>query len=273
MDDGEKRMSISIHGGRRIDAPIGESYRLLMGLKEQAATTGRGLQVRWMARRAARMLDDATLKGEKVERPLHTAWCEMDDRQREVRRTQRRDPEIDFEFQLWLWPLADRTLVNVHTEQPEFRALIDGTTFVEDHAYWDNVDPDENVPADRWEERAQDWRDAWLIGAAASDRSLTMVMFNDALVMPARAEEAMPFVPSLDERLRTAAARRHIDEVYRAVIAERQSTEPGWKPEGFGTFFEAEGCAREDADRRSRITEELRHVIRPITAEDLSGTR
>ena len=265
-------MSITIHGGRIIRQPIGRVYDLLSKVKGQSRDLGRELQIAWMARRAARIIDDARLKDEEAEHPLYTAWCEMRDRQREVKRTGRRDPDIDVEFELWLWPLKDRTLINLHTEQRVFTTWFDALPFVEEYAYWDNTDPDETVSKPDWRKRKTDWQRAWGNGAA-SDRSMTMVMFNDALPLPATAEEAVTHVPDIDGRVDAAAWRTHVDEVHRRLVDERKAIDPDWKMEGFSTFFQAEGEARAEVARRKAIREMLQPLIREITAEDLSPPR
>lgn len=266
-------MSIRIHGGRLIDAPIGEAYDMLVEMKRESARIGRDLETAWMARRAARIIDDAVMKGAAAEHPLHTAWCEMSDRQREVRKTLRRDPDVDFQFELWIWPLGTRTLINLHTEQEAFTKWFDALPFTRDHAYWDSVDPDETVDEADWRAREADWHAVWPVGGVPSDRCLTMVMFNDQLPLPVDAAEAVAHVPATAERLRAAASRRHLEEVYQRMIAEKRAEDPDWKMDGFGTVFEAEAASREETDRRAEIVENLRPLFRDLTADDLAPGR
>jgi hypothetical protein len=56
-------MSVKIYAGRMIPAPIGRAYAMLMEAKPQAATLGRNLQIAWMAKRAAEMVDRARIDG------------------------------------------------------------------------------------------------------------------------------------------------------------------------------------------------------------------
>lgn len=267
-------MSVKIRAGRMIPAPLGRVYEMLLEARKESVSLGRSLQIAWMAKTAAGAIDRARLKGEEAEHPLHRAWCELLDRTLEIRKTMRRDADIDFQFELWLWPLTrQKTLIHVHTERSEFMQWFDALPFVRDYAYWDDTDPDENVDPRAWRARERDWQKVWPVGSSASDRCLNMVMFNHETPMPASADEAMPHIPAIGTRLSKAAMNRHIDEAYRARVEAELAADPDWKPDGFGIFFEAERAARADTARRAAITDEISPMIREIAAEDLSGKR
>jgi hypothetical protein len=264
-------MSTKIYGGRMIAAPIGRAYDMLLAARPQAVAIGTDLQHAWMARRAVELIDAAALKGEVVGMPIIAAWQELLDGVREIRSTQRRRPDIDFEFELWLFPLGRRTLMLVHTEQSRMREWVDALPFVVDHSYWDNTDRDEDVDARTWASRRRDWEKALPGAGVPSDRSLTMTMFNHDFAMPPKASEALRHAPTLDARVATLARRRHIDEVYSAMLEQARSEDSDYRPEGFGAIIEAIGRADRDDDRRAAIVAETAPLLEEMTVAMLDG--
>lgn len=264
-------MSTKIYGGRVIAAPIGRAYDMLLAVRPQAVAIGTGLQHEWMARRAVELIDAAALKGETVGMPIVSAWHDLLDGVREIRGTRRRNPDLDFEFELWLFPLARRTLMLVHTEQTRMREWVDALPFVRDHSYWDNTDRDETVDARTWASRRRDWERVLPGAGVPSDRSLTMTMFNHDFAMPPTASDALRHAPSLDQRIAAVARRRHIDEVYADMLEQARSEDPDYKPEGFGAIIEAIGRADRDEGRRAAIVAETAPLLEEMTEAMLDG--
>lgn len=264
-------MSTKIYGGRMIAAPIGRAYDMLLAVRPQAVEIGTDLQHEWMTRRAVELIDAAALKGEVADAPIFAAWQELLDGVREIRVSQRRRPDIDFEFELWLFPLGRRTLMLVHTEQSRMREWVDALPFVRDHSYWDNTDRDENVDARTWASRRRDWEKVLPGAGVPSDRSLTMTMFNHDFAMPVKASDALRHAPTLDARVAAVARRRHIDEVYAAMLEQARSEDPDYKPEGFGAIIEAIGRADRDDGRRTAIVAETAPLLEEMTEAMLDG--
>lgn len=264
-------MSVKIYGGRIIRAPIGRAYQMLMEAKPGAIAIGERLQAKWMVERAVDIIDHARLKGEEAENPLFDAWQELVDKVKKLKAPGAgRDPSADFEFEAWLFPLRNRTLMMVQSEQREMQSWIDDLPFVERYGYWDNTDPDEDVSARQWRQRGKDWLEVLPWGSAPSDRCMTLVMFNDSMPMPASDEVVATLIPPVEGRLARAAANQHINEVYKALVAEEREKNPDFKPEGFSLFFKAERASRDDLKRREAIKAEIAHAILEVTVEDLS---
>lgn len=264
-------MSINIPTGRLIAAPIGRAYDMLLAAKADAKPIGRSMELEWMTGRAVKAVDDARMAGTAAEHPLHKAWRDLLDAQSTVRRSGTRNPSIDFEFELWLFPLGRRTLIKVHTEQGRFLSWFDGLPFVQDYAYWDSTDRDDAVPPRQWSRRRREWNAVMPVGRPPSDRCLTMVMYNDQTPWTADPEEALRYVDPIAKRLAEAARARHVDEVYKAMVEEKRQSDPEWQPKGFQLFFDAERVARHDAARRQEIADGIAPAIREITAADLQG--
>jgi len=266
-------MSVKIYAGRMIPAPIGRAYDMLIAARPQVAVMGRDMQNAWMVQRAVEIVDKAALAGETAASPLFTAWQELVDKIRDIRATRHRSPGEDFQFDLWLFPLGRRTLLIPHTEQDAFTGWLDGLPFVERYEYYDNTDRPDEVDARTWSRRRRDWEKVLPWGGSPSDTCLTMGMFNHEFFMVPQGDEAMRHAPSLEARIATHARRRHLDEAYRAMIEDARRTDPDFKPEGFGLFFDAERQARGDEAGRARLSAEIAGKLRVLTAQDLVGPR
>lgn len=262
-------MSVNIHGGRIIRAPLGRAYEMLMQAKPDAKAIGERLQEKWMVERAVDIIDTACLKGDEVEQPLMDAWKELLDRMKKIKATMQRDPQVDFEFDLWLFPLGRRTLLLVQSEQREMQDYVDGLPFVEPYAYWDSTDPDEDVERSEWRRRMRDWEKVLPRLGIPSDTCLTMVMFNSELAMPPSGSRIRPHIPSLEDRIARHASTRHVSETMNRLIEEKKIEDPEYKMTDFSLVFKAERIAREAHDRRNEIKAEIRTRLRRLKIEDI----
>jgi hypothetical protein len=91
---------------------------------------------------------------------ISTSVEELDDRQHKVRRTQRRDPDVDFEvfFRLWLSRDTNTFIGIVRAEGAEdFRKILFEAGFADEFAYWNNTDPEEGFTDEQWDARGAVW--------------------------------------------------------------------------------------------------------------------
>lgn len=105
-------------------------------------------------------LHRAGLAGAPDGTPLGAALHDLGDRQREVQRTRRRDPKIDFDLSLCLVadPADGRLHGLIYTEQDAWEALGRGKPEVEDLSWWPHADRPANVEAAVWTARRETWR-------------------------------------------------------------------------------------------------------------------
>ncbi len=263
-------MSTKIYNGRIIRAPIGKVYDLLIEKKPEAVLIGRNLEIAWMAIRAAEKIDKARIEGEEKKGALFEAWTEMTDRISEIKKTQRRDPAVDIECELWLFPLKDQTLVIPNSEAKDLREWFDALSFVEDYAYWDNTDPDEDVDKKTWKQRERDWNKVLPGAGVPSDRCLIFALYQGGMVFPAEPEEAIKHIPPAEKRLTKIVRQEAVAEKFQAKCDAKKKENPEWKMEGFGLYFEAEKEALSDPEFLQAKREHLKTHVREITIADLS---
>lgn len=159
----------------------------------------------------------------------------------------------------------------IHTEQDAMTDFIDALPFIEPYGYWDNTDPADDVSAEEWTQRAKDWEVAIPSGQTPSARCLTLSMFDDLYPMPPKPKLIAKVMPSRSRRINALARKQHIDEAYRAILAERHAVNPNFEPAGFELFFQAQSRANDDVDRRAEIKAEIDPIIRDLTYADLNG--
>lgn len=266
-------MSTKIYNGRLLAGSIGKVYDLLLEAKPEAKAIARRLEIAWMARRATAIIDDARIKGEEPRHPLGDAWQELMDRRRAIRREGQRDPGVDHEFEIWLFPRRGATLAIVNTEQRELRDWFDALPWVAEYAYYDNTDPPEEVTARQWDARRRAWDKALPGAGVPSERCLVFTMVSCEHIWFAEPAEALARVPPIGERLARVVDNRVREEHHARLTREEKERDPDFKPEGFSLFFKAVQAAKNDVEGRRAAEAEIAPFIRELTAQDLAGTQ
>lgn len=78
-------------------------------------------------------------------------------------------------------------------------------------------------------------------------------------------------MPSRSKRTDALARKEHIEEAYRAILADRHAVNPNFEPASFELLFQAQSRAHDDVDRRVEIKAEIDPIIRDLTYADLNG--
>lgn len=116
-----------------------------------------------MARDAARIIDRAAAAGllgsaaEAPGTPMSQVRADIEDRQRRIRASGFRDPEVDFDTQVVIFPTGDIIMGMVFCEQPDWIDALLDDPMIEPKPYWDSSDrPDTLTDAD-WVARRAIW--------------------------------------------------------------------------------------------------------------------
>ena len=152
-------MSTKIYNGIRFKTDsIFEVHTQMMKWRERIEVLTDHLKAKVMAEYSCRVIDRAIMKGEPVpSAPVGDAWNDIRDRQREVKKTGYRDPEIDFDFEVCILPWNDQLFGIIYTEQSEWRREFMKQGWVEEFGYWDNTDRPRKLTAAQWEDRRECW--------------------------------------------------------------------------------------------------------------------
>lgn len=175
-----------------------------------------------------------------AQRPLVRVSQDLNKRRREVKRTQQRDPAVDWDAGLNCWMSEDAGAIIGHTwgeMSGKLHELLIAMGVADDYGYWNNSDPDESVSEADWDRRKTAW-DRALDGKSGMKFSFDFSQ-ESLEYEPARWLELAPFVPSMEDRVETRA---------------------------FDLYFEAWAHDREDRKGYKAIRQ-LRELIKSDTPE------
>lgn len=129
-------------------------------------------------------------------------------KQKEIFRTMRRDPAYDFSFDVKVVPLPDKILLNVLTERKEFVEIWETLPDVEFYGYWDNVEPQEDVSPQDWDQRKEDWDKAY--GESEISRGFVLELFyRDRVYYDFGSnEQLLTYLPDYQTRLAKIATQK-----------------------------------------------------------------
>lgn len=167
---------------------------------------GQRLAADWMARECAKVIDDAIARGEAVSpRPLvdvRETWQSMQD---EIK-AGRRNPEVDFEFEIMLFPHAGQFYGMVLTEQRTWLTDWMKQDLVEPLPYWSGEPPD-GVTEEAWQDRAVLWDGVMPSGIPINHGFSSKL--HDPWFRGPTPQQVLAHLPSFDTRV-SGAARRTI---------------------------------------------------------------
>lgn len=153
-------MSTKIYSGFKFaDPDLSVIHRHIMDWRNELRPLQQRATDAFVAEIAINMFDAERMRpgSHTGKSPLMEAISTLWDRQAEVKKTQRRDPLVDFEFTISLMPFEGQVYGITYTEQRAWQTLWMDKPFVLDFCYWDNTDPPEELPEEEWEERGRVW--------------------------------------------------------------------------------------------------------------------
>ena len=198
-------MSTKLHAGHEIvglslEALLPELLKLQLTMKERAAELVR----QFIVNLAVSRFDHHHFGIEKAPSAhlLGDARMELADRQEELRRTRRRDPAVDFEFSLTLFPVKGRLLALVFTEQKALRDHWEAQTWRREFGYWDNSDPPGDLADDEWQMREGFWDEAFRQSSIPAEAGYSITLVPEgALWAEVEDEHVLALVPSAQSRV------------------------------------------------------------------------
>ncbi|MBS7671412.1 hypothetical protein [Croceicoccus gelatinilyticus] len=206
-------MSTNIQNGRYYERGVFAFYKAAMARKTALTTLGRNEIARVGGILVADAIDKAALHSSEVSTGhiLQRTYDDMVRRQRAIAATGRRDPEVDFSLELWIFPgraAAGRTHFMIHTENRALRSKVDAMRGVNDFAWWDSTDPPEEVSKKDWRHRENVWsRNLGETGRPA-DRCMTLQLFDGDITRHAAPSDFLAAIPEKSARIQRLA--RHL---------------------------------------------------------------
>lgn len=218
-------MSTKIFNGFRfLGNDLVEIHQHIMEWRAELRDLHKEAECRFIADMAANMIDEEFLRPgtQSGETPLMKAISHLWERQDAVRKTQRRDPAVDFQFDVSIMPFEGRIYGITFTEQNDWRRMWMAKPFVEEFGYWNNTDAPDDMTNESWEERERIWNSILepAISSAPSMAGFTAECSHTS-VFP-DLDCVLEFIPPLELR----AARRAKFNVLNARFAHSSDGEP-----------------------------------------------
>lgn len=205
-------MGLSIHG-MRFPRPITEVLPALIGLRGEVRELQLGLLARFLAREAVTAIDEAAVFGRRPmpTRPLGDAYEELRERRQRQRTEQRRDPAIDTDCDVVLFPQGDATLAMLVGDLDGVDGLLE-TVGAQDWS-WGHYERPDHLDDATWDARATNWTMAMGgdAGWVPSRRGLSY-SYSDPLLTPSGAGAIFAAAPSLLARA-TEMARHEVARI------------------------------------------------------------
>jgi len=162
-------MSTKIYNGLLVDRMIGSKiHKINDKIKELRSVCAEIVNREageFLVRKAIDLYDERFTFGniptdmKYIASPIAEAAANMKDRINEVKRTQRRDPAIDFSFEITFIPIRKRKMLGLY--YCENRDLVNKMFsipgFVSEYGYYDNSDMPDELTQRQWDQRNADW--------------------------------------------------------------------------------------------------------------------
>jgi len=133
---------------------------------------------------------------------IGAAYIELMDRQFECQRTGQRNPFIDYQAELVVFPVEGQLLAIPYIDNPVLRRLLATQPWWQDFGYWDNTDEEEGVSEAEWHERKRLWSLALPDGLTAAKAGYTVTILTSTDGQHDMTDEMLsPLLPTLEERV------------------------------------------------------------------------
>lgn len=149
--------TVIANGVRFVSQDIFEIHHQLLQWRERVRVLASTAAAKHLAERAVFHHDRAVVKGEPLNKSwLGDAYDDLRDRQRKIKQTMERDPDVDFDFSLTLMPFEGAFYGMLFCEQTAWVRSFQRKGWTTPFSYWDGDRPS-HVSAGEWAERERVW--------------------------------------------------------------------------------------------------------------------
>ncbi len=269
-------MSIKIYNGYTLPyMSLEELYAITQDFKNKINTAAEKLANELVAKMSTTIFDLVTI-GEyqdpekQASFPLAIAMHKIHDRQRKIKSTHQRDPEVDFSCSACIIPSIkyQKIFCLLFSEQKEFTKIWEEIPGLQEYPYWNNTDHPDDMTWEQWEERGKEWTDALGETGIPRDAGFT-IECGDALSIP-RSEKVLEYIPDFEKRV----SKIGLNCVYKKATEEFKQEDPELK-NPYRIISQAKNFIKSEAGQ-SLLQEEKQRIsalLKPeITKEDLLKT-
>lgn len=198
--------------GVRFHVPLETVLDRLVAVRPVVEAMQKSLHASFVATRACDLLDSYhVLGGERLlpDRPLREASQELEERWKAMQRDKRRDPAIDTDASIVLFPQGPTVLGLVQTEMEPFVTLM--RDLAGEDWSWGTYERPKGVEEAAWEERERTWTAA-MAPAWIPSRTGLSYSYNQPYPTMVSPEDALAHLPDAQRRARSVAREAALDE-------------------------------------------------------------
>lgn len=216
-------MSYSLPWNFKFSTPdLLECYYLVSGLRDRIRELSRQQTALVVVREVVQRIDRAAINGRNLGASVLTeVHREVLARQRKISETMHRDPEVDFEFKVHLYPFRDSVYGQVTTEQSSWAREVLDQPWAIDFSYWDGGDRPRDVPQGEWDVRGATWDLIYDQDQSKSPNGAGLIV--DMTISPyyfLTDDEILAVLPDQDSRAQGQAHSEALDQYAGPRIAE-----------------------------------------------------
>lgn len=185
--------------------------------------------------------------------PIDSAIEEIQERQREIRRTNQRDPSVDFDFEVVIFPQKQRLYGMLFTEHLDWIEDFFSHDIVTRYEYYQGVRP-ANVSQQEWARREKTWTRIFEESHIPSQVGLVASCNNALHTLLPSVYTVIEQQPSFEERVQKATNLLANDSKYNGIKAP--------KIEDFMSWIRS--------DERKKLVEELKPMVKNKLKKELT---
>jgi hypothetical protein len=152
-------MSTKIYTGFKIDTiDILEVQAILNEHHKSVKEITKEKIIEHLIKSAVKEFDRDTIEKKDTDKNyISEANYDMEDRQKKIKQTMSRDPEVDFDAEIAIFPFEGKFYGIYYTEKEEFYDNLLTNSKVVEFSYWNSTDHPKNITKQEWEEREKIW--------------------------------------------------------------------------------------------------------------------
>lgn len=256
-------MSVKIYNGYVIDVPPATLFDVngswFAGLRAKVHENARVQTARFVAEQLCAKWDSGVSDFTKSD-AVTGLW----DRQDAIKHTGKRDPDVDFDLSLLLYPntkrLASVLAVAIVDNESVNRVLYTYPRLNSYH-YWSNSDPEDGISDEEWALRGDEWLRAIGDGFFGARAFQLHCMVTEARIRPTP-EEIVQYQPTLASRAYATAQQRAYEVVLPRYL----------KDDGSNIMSALRKCGL-DKEYERILDENARALIQTITPLNVEGLK
>jgi hypothetical protein len=204
------------HGFRFRSSDIFEIQNTVAAWRIELAELHRRELATLTGRMCAEMIDHHALnpKRHAGNIPFQVTKNEIRDRQKNITVTGYRDPEVDFDFELTIFPFEGHVYGVPFSDRSRWIVAWLNRPEVEDFSYWNNTDKPDTVSQEEWDHRQMVWDRILAVNPAETPAMAGFTAECTDRFLYVFARDIIEFLPTFEQRVASRTRNSAMDRIY-----------------------------------------------------------